>query len=84
VAGRAIGRGLIFCTALATAWIGFLAVGSWEADDTTTRAGVVLLVGALIALVLAGLSFACESAAPLLWAAATVSAGAWVLAVLLD
>ena len=82
--GRSLSRALLFCGALALAWIGYLAVGSWEATEDSTRTGVVLIVGGAITIALIGASFMRNLATPLLWAALAVSVTAWVVAILIE
>jgi hypothetical protein len=84
VVGRSAARVVIAAVALATAWVGYLAVGSWEADEITTTAGTVLIVGASITAALVILSFVREAAATSLGAALVVSLVSWALALLID
>jgi hypothetical protein len=79
---RPLAQGALLVLALALAWIGYLAVGSWEATDASTAAGAVLIGGAGIAVGFTLASLRSERPVPLLLCAATASALAWLIAVL--
>jgi hypothetical protein len=81
---RGIARIFLVAVALASAWIGYLAVGSWETTDAWTTAGTVLIVGALISVTLVIVSLKRVDAAPALWSAAAVSIACWTIAMLVD